>query len=76
MGSAVGDTKYCLCCGDNVPFNYVERNERRELTCVYCGFTLDVQKLWEPSETSEGNILIADDSKYVRDIITDVVKTK
>lgn len=72
----MGDTKYCLCCGDNVPYNYVERHERRELTCVYCGFTLDVQKLWEPSETSEGTVLIAEDSKYVRDIITDVVKTK
>ena len=70
------DTKYCLCCGDMVPYNYVERHERRELTCAYCGFTLDVQKLWEPSTTSEGNVLIAEDSKYVRDIITDVIKTK
>lgn len=72
----MADTKYCLCCGDNVPYNYVERHERRELTCVYCGFTLDVQKLWEPSETSEGTVLIAEDSKYMRDIITDVVKTR
>jgi len=72
----MGDAKYCLCCGDNVPYNYVERHERRELTCSYCGFTLDVQKLWEPSETSEGTVLIAEDSKYVRDIITDVVKTR
>ena len=72
----MGDTKYCLCCGDNVPYNYVERHERRELTCVYCGFTLDVQKLWEPSATSEGTVIIAEDSKYVRDIITDVIKAR
>ncbi len=70
----MGETKYCLCCGENVPFNYVERHERREITCAYCGFTLDVQKLWEPSKISEGHVLVADDSKYVRDIIVDALK--
>lgn len=72
----MADTKYCLCCGDMVPYHFVERHERREITCSYCGFTLDVQKLWEPSTTSEGKVLIAEDSKYVRDIISDVVKIK
>ncbi len=70
----MGETKYCLCCGENVPFNYVERHERREITCAYCGFTLDVQKLWEPSKVSEGHVLVAEDSKYVRDIIVDALK--
>jgi CheY-like chemotaxis protein len=70
----MADTKYCLCCGDNVPFNYVERNERREITCAYCGFTLDVQTLWDPSKVSEGYALVADDSKYVRNIIVDALK--
>jgi CheY-like chemotaxis protein len=59
-----------------VPYNHVERNERRELTCAYCGFTLDVQKLWEPSKTTEGHVLVADDSKYVRDIIVDALKAR
>jgi CheY-like chemotaxis protein len=59
-----------------VPYNFVERHERRELTCAYCGFTLDVQELWEPSDVSEGHVLIAEDSKYVRDVIADVLKTK
>lgn len=68
------DTRYCLCCGDNVPYNYVERHERRELNCIYCGFTLDVQKLWDPSKAGDGYVLIAEDSKYVRNIIVDVVK--
>lgn len=72
----MADNKYCLCCGDMVPYNFVERHERRELTCAYCGFTLDVQELWEPSDVSEGHVLIAEDSKYVRDVIADVLKTK
>jgi CheY-like chemotaxis protein len=59
-----------------VPYNFVERHERRELTCAYCGFTLDVQKLWEPSTISEGHVIVAEDSKYVRDIITDVIMTR
>lgn len=70
----MADTKYCVCCGEMVPYNYVERHERKELTCAYCGFTLDVQKLWEPSRVSEGHVLVADDSKYVRDIIVDALK--
>lgn len=50
----MGETKYCLCCDEQVPFSVVERNDRRELTCVYCGFSLDVQKLWEkPSAQSQ-----------------------
>lgn len=71
----MADTKYCLCCGEDVPYNYVERHERRELTCAYCGFTLDVQRLWDPSRISEGYALIAEDSKYMRNIILNVLKT-
>ena len=70
----MADTKYCLCCGENVPYNHVERNERRELTCTYCGFTLDVQTLWDPSMASEGHVLVAEDSKYVRNIIVEALK--
>jgi CheY-like chemotaxis protein len=67
----MGDTQYCLCCDEE------ERNERRETTCVYCGFTLDVQKLWEPQKaTSEGYALVTDDSKYTRKIIEDLLKAK
>ena len=70
----MADTKYCLCCGENVPYNHVERNERRELTCAYCGFTLDVQTLWDPSMAGEGHVLVAEDSKYVRNIIVEALK--
>jgi CheY-like chemotaxis protein len=72
----VEDTKYCLCCGEHVPYNFVERYEKRELTCAYCGFVLDVQQLWEPPRSSEGYTLIAEDSQFIRTIITNVLKTK
>ncbi len=71
----MADTKYCICCGEMVPYNQVERHERRETTCAYCGFTLDVQKLWEPSKVSDGYVLVADDSKYVRDIIINALNS-
>lgn len=71
------DTKYCLCCDEHVPFSVIERNERREATCVYCGFTLDVQKLWElKTDVGKGYALVADDSKYTRRIIVDLLKEK
>ncbi len=69
------NTKYCLCCGEDVPWNYVERHERREVTCAYCGFTLEVQKSSGQSKISQGQALIADDEKHVRDIIFDTLKT-
>lgn len=73
----MGDTKYCLCCNEEVPFSTFERNERIEVTCIYCGFTLDIQKLWEPQKPVEnGYALIADDSKYTRKIIEDLLKEK
>lgn len=56
------------------PIIYVERHERRELTCAYCCFTLDVQRLLDPSRISEGYALIAEDSKYMRNIILNVLK--
>lgn len=70
----MADTKYCLCCGVDVPYNYVEREDRREVTCAYCGFTLDVEKSGKSSDAREGYVLITDDSKSVRDIIVDAVK--
>ncbi len=71
------NTQYCLCCNEEVPFNTVFRNERQETTCAFCGFTLDVQKLWEARKPSgKGYTLIADDSKYTRKIIEDLLREK
>ncbi len=79
------ETKYCLCCGDQVPFNTFKRNERLEVTCVYCGFTLDVQNLWEskkqePAEKQSAPIesyaLVTDDSNYTRKILEDLLRAR
>jgi CheY-like chemotaxis protein/DNA-directed RNA polymerase subunit RPC12/RpoP len=73
----MADTKYCLCCGEQVPFNTFERHGKREVTCAYCGFTLDVQKLRDPQSASkDGYALVADDSKYTRKIIEDLIREK
>jgi CheY-like chemotaxis protein len=73
----MGETAYCLCCNEEVPFSTVTRNERIEVTCIYCGFPLDVKKMPEPQKpASKGHALIADDSKYTRKIIEELLKEK
>lgn len=74
----MGNNQYCLCCDEQVPVNTVERNARREVTCAYCGFTLEVQKLSEApkAESSKGFALVADDSKYTRKIIEELIREK
>lgn len=59
--------KYCLCCGEQVPVNKVQRDGKLETTCVYCGFVLDVAM-----EEEKGRIeciLTADDSEVTRDLL-------
>jgi CheY-like chemotaxis protein len=69
--------KYCLCCGEEVPYNVVVRSERRELTCSYCGFTLDIENLWEDTKSSINTYaLIAEDSKITRTILRELVLKK
>jgi len=69
--------KYCLCCGENVPYNVVVRNERRELTCSYCGFTLDIENLWEDTKSSINTYaLIAEDSKFTRTLLKELILKK
>jgi CheY-like chemotaxis protein len=69
--------KYCLCCGEDVPYNVVVRNERRELTCSYCGFTLDIENLWEDTKSSVNTYaLIAEDSKFTRTLLKELILKK
>jgi CheY-like chemotaxis protein len=49
----MGDKKYCICCGEEVPYYVVERDQKREYACSYCGFTLEVLKLWEEEDTQK-----------------------
>jgi CheY-like chemotaxis protein len=73
----MGNTLYCLCCDEQVPFSTIERNERREVTCAYCGFTLEIQKLWERrSAPGNGCILVAEDSQHTRKMIEDLIREK
>jgi len=73
----MSESKYCLCCDEQVPFSTVVRNERREVTCNYCGFTLDVEQATEPQKVHNGGCaLIADDSKYTRKIIGELIIEK
>lgn len=53
------------------------RSERRELTCSYCGFTLDIENLWEDTKSSINTYaLIAEDSKITRTILRELVLKK
>lgn len=73
----MADTRYCLCCDAQVPFGVVVRNERREITCNYCGFTLDVEARAEPRiDEHKGYALIAEDSRYTRKIIEELLIAK
>ena len=73
----MGDTKYCLCCNEEVPVSTVTRNARIEVTCLYCGFTLSVTKMQESvSPAEKGYALVADDSKFTRKIIQELLKEK
>jgi CheY-like chemotaxis protein len=73
----MAEIKYCLCCDEQVPFGVVARNERKEVTCNYCGFTLDVEAHPEPHEADTGGYaLVAEDSRYTRRIIEDLIAEK
>ncbi len=73
----MSDTAYCLCCNEDVPFGIVERNQRKEAICNFCGFTLDVQKVSDPhNKPGEGHALVADDSKFTRKIIEELLREK
>ena len=66
--------KYCLCCGEDVPYNVIVRDEQKMLTCAYCGFTLDVEKLWTEKEVSKDTCaLIAEDSNFARKLLKELV---
>jgi tetratricopeptide (TPR) repeat protein len=49
-------TKYCLCCNENVPFNTIKRTEKIEVTCAYCGFSLEIQQVGVNRASTEPEI--------------------
>ena len=70
----MGDTQYCLCCGENVPTNTVYRDGNTEITCLYCGFVLGLKENEE--RTTADCILTADDSSTIRNLMTQILKEK
>jgi CheY-like chemotaxis protein len=34
------NSKYCICCGEDVPYHRIDRDGKIELSCSYCGFPL------------------------------------
>jgi CheY-like chemotaxis protein len=69
------ETKYCLCCGEQVPVNIVQREGKVETTCVYCGFVLDVAMVEEKGMVE--CIFTVDDSELTRQLLKEsMVKNK
>ncbi len=60
-------TQFCMCCGEDVPFNRIERYGNTELTCIYCGYTLDVNR--EKQHAVANCIITADDASFVRELL-------
>ncbi|HET6465969.1 MAG TPA: response regulator [Nitrospiria bacterium] len=66
---------YCLCCGEQVPVNKVQRDGKLETTCVYCGFVLDVAM--EEEKGMIDCIFTADDSELTRQLLKEsMIKKK
>lgn len=62
--------RYCICCGDEVPSNTLQREGKVELTCVYCGFVLDVTLEVGPAAPAAACILTADDAEMTRELLS------
>jgi CheY-like chemotaxis protein len=76
------ETKYCPCCGEDVEFNRIQRDDRIEFTCIYCSFPLSSEDQSPLSDAVSGppqgekifkKIIVADDSKLTRKIIHDLL---
>ncbi len=70
----MSQTLYCLCCGEDVPVNTVYREGKHEITCLYCGFTLEEEQ--PEREKSAACILTADDSSLIRNLMYQILTEK
>lgn len=67
MSSVTQQTKYCICCDEEVPYNKIVREGKVELTCIYCGFVLDVTI--EEEFPMVECIITADDAQLTRELL-------
>lgn len=65
----MAEDKYCICCGENVPVNTITRDGNLELTCLYCGFVVDVAKRRPVVPRTLECVLTADDSASTRELL-------
>jgi len=68
------DTRFCVCCGEEVPYNRIARDGTTELTCQYCGFVLDINI--KVKTDAADCILIADDAPLIRDLLRELIIKK
>ncbi len=72
---SMNDMKYCLCCGEDVPYHIVERGDRKEVVCSNCGFPLEVDVTPEVEPVRKNTVaFVAEDSDGVRNIIVDMLE--
>lgn len=67
------ETKFCICCGEAVPYNRVTRDGNEELFCVYCGFVVDTAH--EPAPPARC-IITVDDAEPVRHLLETLLINK
>lgn len=63
----MSDRRYCMGCGEEVDTNTVERGGKTELTCIYCGFTLDIVVPEDPALAD--CIITAEDAEVTRSLL-------
>lgn len=70
------ERKYCICCGEDVPYHTVERNERHEIICSNCGFPLEIKESWKETKRRNDIAFVAEDSETVSKIIVNMLENK
>ena len=68
------NTKFCICCGEDVPCNRITRDGSEELTCVYCGFVVGTPA--KPSQAAAKCIIAVDDVASVRELLKGMLINK
>lgn len=67
------ETKFCICCGESVPWNRILRDGNEELTCIYCGFLLGAT----PQTAAAAKCIITvDDAAFVNDLLKGMLTEK
>ncbi|HET6370729.1 MAG TPA: response regulator [Nitrospiria bacterium] len=64
--------KYCLCCGENVPYNTLTKDDQVIYNCIYCGFTVGTQSTQKIGLLKR--VYIAEDSAFVRNLLKDALQ--